>query len=83
MRVVPVRALGRLPAAAAVSGGNSQPRPTAPFTHALGLLLLVIRDFEVVQSTHDPNALAVFLAHQPYHVDGLLTLAMLFAHTGR
>jgi hypothetical protein len=41
------------------------------------------RDFETVQATHDPNQLAIFLAHNPYHVEGLLTLGMLFAHTGR
>lgn len=39
-------------------------------------------DYEVVQSTNDPNTLAVFLGHGHYHVEGLLTLAMVFAHTG-
>ena len=40
------------------------------------------RDYEMVQSTNDPNTLAVFLGHSHYHVEGLLTLAMVFAHTG-
>jgi len=40
------------------------------------------KDFEMVQATNDPNTLAVFLGHSHYHVEGLLTLAMVFAHTG-
>jgi hypothetical protein len=40
------------------------------------------RDFELVQSTGDPNALAIFIAHNPHHADGLITFAMVFAHTG-
>jgi hypothetical protein len=40
------------------------------------------QDYELVQETCDPNALAVFLAHHPHHAAGLLTLALIYATHG-
>lgn len=40
------------------------------------------QDYELVQETCDPNALAVFLAHHPHHAEGLLTLALIYATHG-
>lgn len=39
-------------------------------------------DYERVQATCDPNALAVFLAHHSHHAEGLLTLALVLATHG-
>lgn len=40
-------------------------------------------DYLRVQQTCDPNALAIFVAHLPHHVEGLLTLALVFAAHGQ
>lgn len=39
-------------------------------------------DYARVQATCDPNALAVFLAHNPHHTEGLVTLALVLATHG-
>ncbi|EQC35964.1 hypothetical protein SDRG_06706 [Saprolegnia diclina VS20] len=39
--------------------------------------------FQVLQSTHDPNAIGHFLAKHPYHVDALLQMSEVFQHHGQ
>ncbi len=41
------------------------------------------QDYERVVATCDPNALAIWLAHNPHYVDGLLTLALVLAAHGQ
>jgi hypothetical protein len=43
----------------------------------------VHHSYELVQNTGDANQLVVFLSQYPYHLDGLLQLAMVFARTGQ
>ena len=38
--------------------------------------------FEIVQNTGDANMLAMFVSRHPHHLEALLQLGMLFAHTG-
>ncbi len=41
------------------------------------------RQYCIVQNSGDANRLVLFLSRNPFHVDGFLQLAMVFARTGQ
>lgn len=42
----------------------------------------VQKQFEECVGSHDPNTIAMIVAHHPYHIDSLLTLAEVYKHMG-
>ncbi|DAZ93810.1 TPA: hypothetical protein N0F65_008569 [Lagenidium giganteum] len=40
-------------------------------------------EFELVQQTHDPNVVGLFLRRYPFHIDALLQMSEVFQHHGQ